>query len=93
MHSLFVTDLSNYLNADYSLVSGQLLNVQVVSGSILCGFDLAASDTPGAADQETVIQALAEAVSAGTVDIGYPFPLVVDKVCNSSFILCELIAN
>ena len=87
MHSLFVTDLSVYMNSTYYLVYGQLLNVQVVSGSILCGFDLAASDTPGAADQETVIQALAEAVSAGTVDIGYPFPLVVDTVCVSSFFI------
>ena len=81
MHALFVEDLSVYMNSTYSLVAGQLLNVVVVSGSILCGFDLAASNTPGAADQATVIQQLSAAVSTGNINIGYPFPLEVDTVC------------
>ena len=88
MHSLFVTDLSVYMNSTYYLVPGQLLNVQVVSGSILCGFDLAASNTPGAPLQETVLAALQANIANGNINIGYPFLLAVDKVCNSSFILC-----
>ena len=80
MHSLFVTDLSVYMNSTYSLVPGQLLNVDVVPGSILVGFDIAASSDPAAPLQSAVIKALNEAIASGSIDIGYPFPLAVDPV-------------
>ena len=80
MHSLFVDDLSMYVNSTYNLVAGQLLNIDVVPGSILVGFDIAASTDPAAPLQSTVIQALSAAISGGTFNIGYPFPLAVDPV-------------
>ena len=81
MHTLFVSCLSNYLINTYLLVPGQLINILVVSGSILVGFDLAASNLPGAPLQETVIVALEAAIQSGNIDIGYPFPIKVDQVC------------
>ena len=80
MHALFVTDLSVYMNDTYDLVSGMLLNVLVVPGSILVGFDLAASPLLRAPSQQKVLAELKANIEAGNIDIGYPFVLNVDPV-------------
>ena len=80
MHALFANDLIYYLTTEFQFVPGQLVNVNVSPGSILCSFDLVESLAPDAANITLVVEYLSEMISSENINIGYPFPLSLDPV-------------